>query len=137
VKWHYNIHDTARHDADTDDRDTDGSDDGAEGSGDGGFSGKWARLRRFRPQDWVNSPARAIALAMLLVLVVLFGRDVLSSWHLRSEIGELQRRKLELQESLRADSILLRNLDDPEFLERYARERYLMREPGETVFILD
>jgi cell division protein FtsB len=86
---------------------------------------------------WVNGPSRAIALAVLLVLVVLFGRDALSSWHLRREIGELERRKRELQKSLEADSILLRNLDDPEFLERYARERYLMREAGETVYIID
>jgi cell division protein FtsB len=86
---------------------------------------------------WVNGPSRAIALAALVIVVVLFGRDVLSSWSLRSEIRELERRKKELLESLAADSVLLRQLDDPEFLERYARERYLMRQPGETVYILE
>ena len=86
---------------------------------------------------WVNGPSRAIALAFLLVLVALFGRDILSSWHLNGEIGGLEKRKRELQESLAADSVLLRSLDDPEFLERYARERYLMRKEGETVYIID
>ncbi len=94
--------------------------------------GKW----RFRPFGWVNGPSRAVALAVLVVLLVLFGRDVLSSWHLRGEISGLEKQKRELQESLAADSILLRSLDDPEFLERYARERYLMRREGETVYII-
>jgi cell division protein FtsB len=86
---------------------------------------------------WVNGPSRAIAMAGMAVLVVLFARDVLSSWHLRGEIAELRRQKRELQENLAADSILLRRLDDPEFLERYARERYLMRKQGETVYIIE
>ncbi len=85
---------------------------------------------------WVNGPSRAIALAALVVLVVFFGRDVLSSWHLRIEIADLEKQKKELQESLRADSLLLERLDDPEFLERYARERYLMRKEGETVYVI-
>ncbi len=95
------------------------------------------KKRRFRPFGWVNGPSRAVALAALLVLAVLFGRDVLSSLQLRAEIGQLERRKKELQESLAADSVLLRQLDDPEFLERYAREHYLMRKEGETVYIID
>jgi cell division protein FtsB len=86
---------------------------------------------------WVKGPSRAIALAFLVVLLVLFGRDVLSSWHLQGEISRLRERRRELVDSLAADSILLRRLDDPVFLERYARERYLMRRAGEDVFILD
>jgi cell division protein FtsB len=93
--------------------------------------------RRLRPSTWVNGPSRAIALAVLLVLVVLFGRDVLSSLQLRSEIGDLERRKKGLLDSLAADSVLLRRLDDPEFLEKYARENYLMRKEGEVVYIID
>ena len=95
--------------------------------------GKW-KLRIF---GWVNGPSRAIALAAFVVLLVLFGRDVLSSWSLSSEIDDLERRKKELIENLAADSILLERLDDPEFLERYARERYLMRRDGETVYIIE
>ena len=88
-------------------------------------------------KGWVNSPSRAIALAALLVFVVLFGRDVLSSWNLRGEIRELERRRSQLLDSLAADSVLLRSLDDAEFLERYARENYLMRKDGETVYIIE
>lgn len=93
-------------------------------------------MRKFKIFGWVNGPSRAIALAALVVLLVLFGRDVLSSWSLRGEIGQLRERKKELLENLAADSVLLERLDDPEFLERYARERYLMRRAGETVYII-
>jgi cell division protein FtsB len=91
------------------------------------------RRFRWRPFAWVSGPSRAIALSALVLLVVLFGRDVLSSWHLRGEIETLRERRQELLDSLAADSLLLRRLDDPRFLERYARERYLMRRAGETV----
>ncbi len=37
---------------------------------------------------------------------------------------------------LLADSTLLRNLDDPEFLEKYARENYLMRREGDHVYVI-
>jgi cell division protein FtsB len=93
--------------------------------------------RRFRPFAWINSPSRAIAFAALILLLVIFGREVFSSLQLRAEIAELRRRKTELIESLSSDSVLLRRLDDPEFLERYARERYLMRREGETVYIIE
>jgi cell division protein FtsB len=95
------------------------------------------KKRRFRPFAWVNSPSRAIAFAVLILLLAVFGREVYSSLQLRAEIAELRRRKTELIESLSSDSVLLRRLDDPEFLERYARERYLMRREGETVYVID
>ncbi|MDR2882538.1 MAG: septum formation initiator family protein [Alistipes sp.] len=85
---------------------------------------------------WVNGTPRALVFALLVVLAVVFARDVLSSWYLRGEIGRLRERRRELIDSLAADSVLLRRLDDPGFLERYARERYLMRRPGEEVFII-
>jgi cell division protein FtsB len=94
------------------------------------------RERLGKVLGWVNGPYRAVAFAVLVVVVVLFGRDVLSTMRVSGEIRELRRRKQQLQQSIAADSTLLRNLDDPEFLERYARERYLMRRAGETVYII-
>ncbi|MDR2912115.1 MAG: septum formation initiator family protein [Alistipes sp.] len=93
----------------------------------GGKSGWFAR---------VNGPSRALALAALLVLLALFGRDVLASWSVRGEIARLKERKRELLRTLAADSVMLKRLDDPEFLERYARENYLMRRAGDEVYII-
>jgi len=93
--------------------------------------------RSWKIWEWVNGPARAVSVAVLVLLVVLFGREVLSSLRVRAEISELERRREELLRTIEADSVLLRRLDDPEFLERYARERYLMRKQHETVYIIE
>ncbi len=86
---------------------------------------------------WVNGPSRAAAFAVLLVVVALFGRDVFSSLEVRGEIRELRKQKQRLEQSIAADSTLLKNLEDPEFLERYAREHYLMRKEGETLYVIE
>ncbi|MDR2890825.1 MAG: septum formation initiator family protein [Alistipes sp.] len=89
-----------------------------------------------RVSGWVNGPYRAAAFAGLLALLVFFGRDILSTLRVGADIRRLRSQKRELMQSIAADSTLLRNLDDPEFLERYARERYLMRREGDEVYIL-
>ena len=73
---------------------------------------------------------------MVLVVAVLFGRDVLSTMRVRADIRRLRERKEELLQSIAADSALLRSLDDPEQLEHFARERYLMRREGDEVYVI-
>lgn len=85
---------------------------------------------------WINGPYRALTIVVLAVLLVLFGRDVFESWRVRSEISRLRERKEMLERSIREDSTLLENLDDPEFLEQFAREKFLMRKEGEEVYVI-
>ena len=82
------------------------------------------------------APSRLLPAAGLVIVLVLFGRDMLSSMQVTTEIRELRRQKTELEAGIAADSALLRNLEDPAFLERYAREHYLMRRAGEDVYVL-
>jgi cell division protein FtsB len=86
---------------------------------------------------WANGPYRAIAIAIVVLLVVLFGRDIREIFGVRAEIGRLNERKEELRRQIAADSTLLENLKDPDFLERFARENYLMRREGEEVYIIE
>ncbi len=85
---------------------------------------------------WVDGPGRAISFAVLVILLIFFGRDVVSSLRVRAEIRDLRQRKEALERTIAADSTLLRNLDDPEFLEKYARENYLMRREGDHVYVI-
>ncbi len=85
---------------------------------------------------WVNGPYRALAIVMLVVLLVLFGRDVFESLRVRSEINELKDRKAKLEQTIAEDSALLENLKDPEFLEKFARENFLMRGENEEVYVI-
>ena len=40
------------------------------------------------------------------------------------------------QQKITQDSTILENLKDDAFLERYAREHYLMKRQGETIYII-
>lgn len=53
------------------------------------------------------------------------------------EIRELNREKALYEDSIRQDSLLIENLKNDEFLERYARERFLMQRRGEQLFIVE
>jgi cell division protein FtsB len=86
---------------------------------------------------WANGPYRAIALAFFVLLLVLFGSDVKDMIGVRAEIRRLTDRKEQLLQQIKADSTLLENLKDPDFLEKFARENYLMRREGEEVYIIE
>lgn len=85
---------------------------------------------------WINGPYRAAAAVVLAVLLVLFGRDVFESLRVRNDIRKLRARKEFYERSIERDSTLLQNLRNPDFLERYARERYLMKRDGEEVYVI-
>lgn len=44
---------------------------------------------------------------------------------------------LRLKSETVKNQIFLRNLNNPEFMEKYAREQFLMKKEGEDVFILE
>lgn len=68
---------------------------------------------------------------------ILIGRPLASLIKTSIEIGELNRERALYEESILRDSTLIENLKNDEFLERYAREKYLMQAKGERVFIVE
>ena len=79
---------------------------------------------------------KAVVVGVIVAIAILFGSDVVRIISLRRDISRLERRKAYYTEMIRQDSTVLRNLDDDEFLERFARERYLMRRKGEQIYIV-
>ena len=69
--------------------------------------------------------------------LILIGRPLVSLIKTSIEIGELNREKTLYEASIRRDSTLIENLKNDEFLERYAREKFLMQAKGEQVFIVE
>lgn len=51
--------------------------------------------------------------------------------------NELNEEYLRLRKETEKNKIFLRNLNNPEFMEKFAREKYLMKKEGEDVFILE
>lgn len=80
--------------------------------------------------------AKMLGALILLVGVVAIGSEFITMIRLRFEIAELRDRIDYYQERLRQDSILIERLESPEYLERYAREKYYMHSKDEDVYII-
>lgn len=81
---------------------------------------------------WISA---AIILLILLQLFVLRDEGLYSLLKLRTEIEEMEAhiQRLEIEKA-ELESERDRLLNDPEYLERIAREKFRMAKPGEKVF---
>ncbi len=78
-----------------------------------------------------------ITIAAFLLLIVVFDKNnMIDAWRLRQEIRQLEIQRDYYLERIREDSTLLEHLKNDAFLEQYAREKYLMKRDGETIFIM-
>ncbi len=78
-----------------------------------------------------------IMIAVFVLLITVFDRNnLIDRWQLKEQIRELDKQKAYYQQKISEDSTLLENLKTDSFLEQFAREKYLMKRPGETIYIL-
>ena len=94
---------------------------------------KKKKIRKFRARMLLFVP---ICLSLIAVLVVTIGKywiDIIDKYQenerLTEELATLKEKELELK-------IDVEKLQDPEYLERYAREKYLFTKDGEIVIKL-
>lgn len=80
---------------------------------------------------------RIIVIAIVFLGIILIGRPLVSLIKTSIEIRQLNKEKALYEESIRKDSLLIENLKNDEFLERYAREKYFMQGENEQVFIVE
>lgn len=77
-----------------------------------------------------------ITIILFVLLIAVFDKNnLLEARKLNRQINELEAQKTYYQERITADSLLLENLKDDFFLEEYAREHYLMRRKGESIYV--
>ena len=94
---------------------------------------KRKKIRKFRTRMVLFVP---ICLSLIVILVVTIGKywvDIVNKYQenerLSKELVTLKEKELELK-------IDVEKLQDPEYLERYAREKYLFTKDGEIVLKL-
>ena len=80
---------------------------------------------------------RIIVIAVIVLGAILIGRPLFSLILTSLEIRASNKEKTIYEASIRRDSLLIENLKNDEFLERYAREKYFMQGKGEQVFIVE
>lgn len=79
-----------------------------------------------------------IALVVVLVWMAFFDKNnMIYQVRLRKQLHELRDDKEFFLHEIHRDSTSIRELrDNPEALERFAREKYLMKKSGEDIFII-
>ena len=90
------------------------------------------RLKRFiRNKYWVTGSA-------LLLWLLFFDRyDFFSQYRTVEELGRLRREKNFYVEEIEKNQRLLSQLQtNPQVLEQYARERFLMKKENEVIFLM-
>lgn len=77
-----------------------------------------------------------ISIVIFVLLITVFDKNnLIEAWRLKQDLNELEAQKVYYQEKITQDSTLLENLKDDDFLERYAREHYLMKRDGEVIYV--
>jgi cell division protein FtsB len=63
--------------------------------------------------------------------------SLLNHWELDAEIKKLNEEKEYYQTEINADKELIKNLQNNEDLEKYARETYKMKKENEEIFLIE
>ena len=78
-----------------------------------------------------------ISIIIFILLITVFDKNnLIEVWKLNQQLNELESQRDYYQQKITKDSTILENLKDDAFLERYAREHYLMKRQGETIYII-
>lgn len=76
-------------------------------------------------------------MVVFVLLLVFFDRNnVIDRIKLRRQIRQLEAQRDYYLDRIREDSLIIERLKDDDFLEKYAREHYLMKQDGDEVFII-
>ncbi|MCD8102859.1 MAG: septum formation initiator family protein [Alistipes sp.] len=78
-----------------------------------------------------------LTMVVFVLLLVFFDRNnVIDRIKLRRQIRQLEAQRDYYLDRIREDSLIIERLKDDDFLEKYAREHYLMKQDGDEVFII-
>ncbi len=78
-----------------------------------------------------------ISIVIFVLLIAVFDKNnLIEVWKLNQQLKELESQRDYYQQKITQDSTILENLKNNDSLERYAREHYLMKRKGETIYII-
>lgn len=80
---------------------------------------------------------RVIFIITIGLGIFLIGRPMLSLTEIRKEISLLEKEKSKYKEIVFQNNTFIESLENDEFLEQYAREKYFMQGKNEQVFIVE
>ena len=77
------------------------------------------------------------SLVFFIWIFFIDSNSVLVNLKLSNELNELKERKLLLEKQIEIDKQIIANLNNPDSLEKYAREKLYMKKENEKIFIID
>ncbi len=79
-----------------------------------------------------------IILMLFLIWMVFFDENsFLNHWELDKEIDNLEKSNEYYKDQIEQDKKVIDNLNDPDSLEKYAREDYKMKKENEEIFLIE
>lgn len=98
---------------------------------------KWKELKQ---KKWFAIATNIYVLVLTVFVVWMLFFDT-NSWlihrRIQKEIDQLEEQKQFLQHEIAKDKALLKKLEDPKALEKYAREKYYMKKENEEIFLIE
>ena len=73
----------------------------------------------------------------LIWIFFLDSNSVIVNFKLKKEIDELKDRKAELEQNIAIDKKIISSLQNPDSLERFAREKLFMKKDNEEIYIIE
>ena len=93
------------------------------------FKNPWFKL--------ATNPYALIGIFFIVWMVFLDSNSLLIYFNLENKLTEIKRQKSTLEENIDLDRQTLLQLSDSTEMERYARERYLMKKSNEDVYLIE
>ena len=97
-------------------------------------------MKKLRENPWFKLATNVYALIgifFVIWMVFLDTNSMMVYLSLEKKLSELERQKISLEQDIETDKKTLMQLSDSIALERYARERYLMKRKNEDVYLIE
>ena len=79
-----------------------------------------------------------IILMLFVIWMIFFDENsLINHWELDKEIDNLEKSNEYYQKEIEQDKKVIDNLNDPDSLEKYAREEYKMKRENEEIFLIE
>jgi cell division protein DivIC len=102
--------------------------------------GKNNFINKLRQNPWFKLATNiyaAIGLFFVIWMIFLDTNSLLIYLNLERKLNDLERQKATLEQDIVRDMQTLQQLNDSVQLERYARERYLMKRKNEDIYLIE
>ena len=97
-------------------------------------------LKKLRENKIVRilSNKYVIILLLFVVWMIFFDENsLINHWELDKEIEKLEKSNEYYRDQIEQDKKVIDNLNDPDSLEKYAREEYKMKKENEEIFLIE